>query len=379
MAFVHDYTELSENRIEQLAAAITSALASGAKSILILAATGCHWHAEDLDPILKSCSVPIFGGIFPLVITPSGCYSDRTLVLGLSRHFHLNIIVSLSTKVPSVQSLQEPAFQSLSPNSTLMFFADGLAKNVERLVEVVYEVFGALPRTIGGGAGCLDFIQQPCVITPQGLLSDTALLAYSDVVNFPAFRHGWDIFDGPFLVTEAHENTLRSINFSPAFEFYKQRIEALSDHFFNEENFFDVAKNFPLGIASVDGDILVRDPLKHIGDDMICVGELPQNSTVYILKGVATGLIAASGAAAQDARIDCGAASDVKISALIFDCISRYLFLGDSYPLALEKVRAALGEGADVFGVLSLGEIANSSRGPVELLNKTTLISLFSD
>lgn len=379
MAFVHGYTELSENCVGQLAAAIASELAAGAKSILLLAATGCQWRAEELDPILKNCAVPIFGGIFPLVITPSGCYSDRTLVLGLSRHFHLHVIANLSTKIPNMQSLREPIFQSLSPNSTLMFFADGLAKNVERLVEVVYEAFGSLPRTIGGGAGYLDFVQQPCVITSQGLLCDAALLAYSDVTNFPAFRHGWEIFDGPFLVTEAHENTLCSINFSPAFEFYKQRIEALSDYSFDENDFFDVAKNFPLGIASVDGDILVRDPLKHLGNDMVCVGELPQNSTVYILKGIASGLITASGEAAQNARTVCNALSETKTSALLFDCISRYLFLGDHYPLALDKIKICLGDNVDIFGVLSLGEIANSSRGPVELLNKTTLISLFSD
>lgn len=381
MPFVDYYHEITGNRADQLEQAIAQALALGVKSIIILTATQAHWSLAELNPLLLNCPVPIFGGIFPLVITKSGCHTDKTLVLGLQCSFKLAVINDLSSQTAYKQTLVNSQFSGVTKNTTLMVFVDGLAKNVERLVEDIYDVFGAIPNTIGGGAGALDFIQRPCVITPQGVLSDAALIAYSDVSSYPAFAHGWEVLDGPFLITEAAANTVQSINFLPAFEFYKARIEALSNHNFAQQEFFDIAKNFPLGIASIDSDILVRDPLKRLDNDLFCVGELPQNSTVYLLQGDVDGLIQASGAAATQAYASYDVANGVtqkETFALIFDCISRQLFLGEQYPRVLDKIQTTLGSRTQIFGVLSLGEIANSICGPIELLNKTTLIAIFS-
>jgi hypothetical protein len=56
------------------------------------------------------------------------------------------------------------------------------------------------------------------------------------------------------------------------------------------------------------------------------------------------------------------------------DCISRALFLEDRLG---EELAAAAG-GGDLFGAMTLGEIANSSRAYLEFYNKTAVVALLS-
>ena len=130
----------------------------------------------------------------------------------------------------------------------------------------------------------------------------------------------------------------------------------------------------------------MRDPLKVVNNSLICVGEVPQNSTFYLLKGLNNNLIRASGEAARESNQNRKIAKqnnnipNLKMethSVLIFDCISRQLFLEGDYRLALESVSNNLNPNTLLLGALTLGEIANSSHGPIELLNKTTVVAHF--
>ncbi|MFZ1724412.1 MAG: FIST C-terminal domain-containing protein, partial [Dokdonella sp.] len=128
----------------------------------------------------------------------------------------------------------------------------------------------------------------------------------------------------------------------------------------------------------VDGDFLVRDPIKRDGAALICVGELPQNATVFLLKGEAPTLIASAGEAALAACRESrqhGHAADAGV-AVVFDCISRALFLGAAINDELAVIESALAGCEEIFGALSLGEIASSRAGVIELMNKSTVVAL---
>jgi len=379
MSFFIRYHLCSEISAQELALAIEELVNVGAKSLLILACDQDGWAKEQLDPILCNCPVPIFGGIFPVVVFNTQVLSRGTLVIGLRDRFETQVIENISDDPSKFSTLISENLSGFESANSMLVIVDGLAKNIESLVEELFVQIGSNISTIGGGAGSLDFIQKPVIFSNRGLLKDAAVIAATSTTSCVGVKHGWEILDGPYLVTESEANCLKSINFQSAFEVYKESVEKHSELRFDEEDFFSIAKTYPLGMVSVDGELLVRDPLKVINDSLICVGEVPQNSTFYLLKGLNTNLIRASGEAALESKQKKKTSSlnTEPCSALMFDCISRQLFLEADYPLALESVISNLDPNTLLFGALTLGEIANSTHGPIELLNKTTVVADF--
>ncbi len=351
---------------------------AGARSLLILACEADRWTPEALDELLKAVSAPLFGGIFPGIIWQDRQYHHGTLVVGLSGVAEVSIVRGLSAGDEDMDTRVQRQCRLADRERDLIVLVDGLSSRVEPFVDSLYRLAGPGRRVVGGGAGSLDFVQRPCLFSNEGLLADAAL-----VVAFPfpvhcGVRHGWEILDGPYLVTGACHNVLDTLNYRPAFDLYRDCIEGKQGPLFDGADFFDVAKTFPLGIESLDGDILVRDPIRAEDRSLVCVGEVPENAMVYVLRGQADRLIEAASRAAGDARrAHRSATTATAAGMLVFDCISRTLFLGDAFDSELDAIVAHADAGCPVFGTLSLGEITNTASGPIDLLNKSTVISVF--
>jgi FIST N domain./FIST C domain. len=366
-----------------LAHAIARVTAAGADALCILACDADNWTPSLADPALTGVGIPLFGGVFPKLIRGAEALDSGTLVLGLKGHFEVFTIEQLSRDEAAVTEQVAAMQASLEAFPSLIVLPDGLASNIERLVEELYSSVGGDCKPVGGGAGSLDFIQKPCLFSNKGMLEDAALIVATKRRYAAGVSHGWQTLEGPFLVTGAHGNTLEYLNYQPAFDVYRKVVEAHAGMRFSNHAFFDIAKTYPLGIASVDGDILVRDPLKLDGTSLVCVGDVPVNSTVYLLEGVCESLVAASAGAAKEALVASGIPEDVKPveerqTALVFDCISRSLFLANEFDRELEAIVGHLNKSTEVIGALTLGEIGQSRHGPFQLLNKSTVIALFS-
>lgn len=385
MSFFTGYHLCSETSASELSLAINLLGKTGANSLLILACDQDGWTKEQVDPILLQCSLRIFGGIFPAVVFNNQLLDRGTLVIGLRDSFDAQIIENISDDPAKFSSLISQNLTGFARANSMLVIVDGLAKNIEALVEELFIHLGSSVNAMGGGAGSLDFIQKPIIFSNRGLLQDAAVIAATTTQSSVGVQHGWEILDGPYLVTESEANCLSAINFQPAFDIYKDSVEKHTGLRFDQEDFFTIAKTYPLGIVSVDGELLVRDPLKVIDKSLICVGEVPQHSTFYLLKGVNANLVRASGEAARESiqnkhkfqKSDLPKVTSDQQSVLMFDCISRQLFLENYYPLALESVLNNLDANTLLLGALTLGEIANSSHGPIELLNKTTVVAHF--
>ena len=367
-------------RIADLQSSAESLVEAGAKSLMILASEGDNWQPESLDPWLRSQSVPIFGGVFPSIIHGTQRHDRGTLVLG----FHEAVQVAVVTALSDRHGL-EPQLQALMPllgdATSMLTLVDGLSANIESFVDSLYEMFGAKTPVVGGGAGYLDFVQRPCLFCRLGMIEDAALLVALESRIDSGIAHGWEKLEGPFLATRSHANVLEELNYSPAFDVYRQIVEEHSGMRFSESGYLAISKTYPLGIESVDGDFLVRDPIRHVDGHLVCVGEVPQNATVYLLKGDAERLIASAGDAAEQAlhgrcsRLNGDDSQHYR--ALVFDCISRVMFLDEDFTAELQAIDHALPGAASVVGVLSLGEIANSTCGAIELMNKSTVVTVY--
>ncbi|MDI6735053.1 MAG: FIST C-terminal domain-containing protein [bacterium] len=138
------------------------------------------------------------------------------------------------------------------------------------------------------------------------------------------------------------------------------------------EKFYDVTMRYPFGIYKEGAEDIVRDPIMaNEKDELICVGEVPENSLLNILKGEPNSLIQAAGQAAKEVctkEIHCS---------LVADCVSRTLFLGEDFARELAAVKENLvvtGNQVIPAGMLTLGEIASYGETFLEFFNKTIVV-----
>lgn len=212
-------------------------------------------------------------------------------------------------------------------------------------------------------------------MTNSGLYQNAAIGCLLDQRVRLGIRHGWKRLAGPFIVTGTEGNELRKLNWQPAMEVYREVVEADAGIKLEQANFFEHAKGYPFGMIREQEEDIVRDPIA-VKDDgtLVCVGEVPENSVVYILKGENEQLVEAARQAYEDCQ---GKGAGINESPLlVVDCISRTLFLEDDFYRELNELQQT---NTIPTGVLSLGEIASFGAGALEFFNKTIVLGQLQD
>jgi hypothetical protein len=358
---------------ECLLDALSQVIAKGAQSLMVLACSANNHSDSVLFESLQSCPVPLCGGIFPSVF-----YSDTKLDKGFIVVGFPFLISVASYQLASYAANDKPNVldgDAIYNSLDLLVFMDAMAATTETFINRLYETLGGGIDVIGGGAGSLDFIQKPCIFSRKGLLADVALVVQLPVPMQCAVEHGWEILNGPYLVTEAKGTRVKTINYLPAFDVYKSLIEDITSYRFVGNNFFEISQNFPLGILGINDDILVRDPIQTLNDELFCVGSVPVNSMIYILSGNPEHIInAAENAGFVAGKNSLEGQQDSISLTIVFDCVSRVLYLGKKFPEEMTAIQRGVGNQRAIVGALSIGEIANTCRGTINLLNKSIVI-----
>jgi hypothetical protein len=342
-------------------------------SIMVLACDANGFTPKDVNPILKLVTKPLFGGIFPEIIFGNEKLTKGTIIVGFSNKQDIQIIPDLSAKNIDYDDVLDKIFPQVDNYKTMFVFVDGFAQRISALIDSLFNIFGLEFNYVGGGAGSLSLQQKPCIFTSEGLLQNCAVLAMTNCQSGVGVAHGWKSIAGPFRITESDRNIIKTLDWKPAFQVYKKIVEEHSGEKFTDDNFFNIAKAYPFGIAKLGTERIIRDPLMLGEDDaLICVGEVPEESFVDIMNGNLESLIAAAGDALLKAEKSYDGSLDG--SGLLFiDCISRVLFLEDDFKKELEVIHK---KGIPLIGVLSIGEIANSGKDFLEFYNKTAVVSI---
>ncbi len=190
-------------------------------------------------------------------------------------------------------------------------------------------------------------------------------------------QHGWKQLHGPLVANKTKQTIVHQLNSKPAFQVYSEFIQRKTGKTLTKENFFSIAKGHPLGIYHPGMDFIVRDPITFTDEGaLVCVGEVPTGSMIYILKGDKQCLIDHARMATREALINTPHATQI----LVVDCISRVLYLEDEFSQELDAVHTVLpNQDLTPFGVLTLGEIATFKTGRVEFFNKTFVAAALQD
>lgn len=338
---------------------------------MVLACDGNGFVPQNLDPILRAFGKPLIGGLFPEIIVGRDRYTRGTIVAGLDCEATVATLTDISDNATDFPRCVEAAAGTSYPRGTLLMFSDGRGQRINALIDALFNTFGLDIDYLGGGAGSFDPERRPCVLSNQGLLMDAAALALTDIAAGVGVAHGWTPIAGPWKVTEADRNTIVSLDWRPAFDVYREAVETHAGQRFQANDFFDLAKAYPFGIARLDNEMVVRTAHAEEGSRLVCVGEVPQGTYLHVLHGGAEGLVRAAGKA-RDIAFSSYRGKRAARAMVLIDCLSRALFLGEGFPAEIGAVQSGL----PLIGALTLGEIANSRRDYLEFYNKTAVVGL---
>ncbi len=369
MASIIKFTE--SPFVSELSKAINSVIEEGAKTVLLLTCIDNNYELDETEQILKMCTLPLCGGAFPKIVHKNKSYSQGAIVLGLTVS---SKVVNYSMHADSDAHLKnyiQTESKQIEHYQNFIIISDAFCNQCENFTDHFYDYMGSGISAIGGGAGSMDLLSHPVIFTNQGLVSNVTQVVALPCSISNSIGHGWEILEGPYLVTSSEGHYVHSLNYRPTFELYKEIIQnninsPLEDDFFNQ-----YAKCFPLGIMSLDGDILVRDSLQTNGAYLECVGNVPVNSMIYLLHSDLHKMTLASEKAAQEV-----ARKGVSNTVLLFDCVTRDLLFGEHIGDELEVIQRPF-PNTPLIGVMALGEIANTANGSIRLLNKSTVLGSF--
>ena len=359
---------LPDSDLPALRRGLASLVEAGAQSVQFLGAIDDQWTPEGLDPIIAGLGIPMFGGLFPGVLFEGQACKRGAVLIGHPVRTRVVAIDISGTDAPP-----QDWTQHLDGLHTIIAYLDATCSS-GHLMRALFDARGTNATWCGGGAGGLDFVRRPALITPEGLRSGVAVLAGLDTTTQLGVTHGWKPFGDPLLVTESRGNDIVTLDWRPALEVYREAVEHHSGTRFEQRDFFELASRFPLMIERFGAEGVVRDPLSKLDDGAIrCAGDIPEHSTVRVATGGFEDMIEAAARAKEQATASVAPAAGTV--ALTIDCISRALLLGDRLSDELDVMRVP---GVPQAGALTIGEIASSSNHFLQVHNKTTVLAMIA-
>jgi hypothetical protein len=340
------------------------------KSLMIFFADDKSLEIEKLNEIFTKQQKTIIGGIFPEIIFNNEKKTSGFFILAFAIDFQTTIIDLDKSEEDIDSATTEFSQQCELDSKTLWVLMDAFSANKNTLINSLYNEFGPNLSYIGGGAGTLSLKSSPCIISNFGVKSNCAILGMMKSESSVGVAHGWLPISEPIKVTETEGNIIKSLEWRNAFDYYFSKIKEHSGKEINKENFFEIAKSYPLGIIKLNSEIIVRDPISTDGNNLFIIDEVPENEFIQILNGDNLSLFKGAAMASRNAR------NKHYSNSFLFciDCISRVLFLGEKFNQELNEIS----DDDEICGILSIGEIANSGNSMLEIFNKTVVVCNFS-
>jgi hypothetical protein len=343
------------------------------KGIIILNCEGNNYEPAVINPLVRSLSNPVMGGSFPGIIYDKNKYSKGSVFIGTDIQLQTSVIPNLSKSENNIDERVKLISKTMKPGNTQLIFVDGLTNGIEQLIESLFKANHFDSYYIGGGAGTVNMTKKPCIFTNEGLLADAAVVGSLSSSIGIGVKHGLTSIAGPFKVTSSEKNIIKTIEYFPAFDFYKSALETFKNIRVYRANFLEIANDYPFGLEKPTTEKIVRDLIAvNENKDLICVGEIPQGSFINILHGNPQKLIEASKEALSIGK--CQSSGTSHCFTFLIESFSRTLLLNEYSNSELDAIQDP---DTLLIGVLSIGEIANSGLDYIEFYNKATVFGCF--
>ena len=338
------------------------AVLSSSDQLMIMVGDRSADQVNDMIDFLNQKNISFFGGIFPGLIVGNRNVREGFIAEVLQPVYSSLVLPFMMRFAQDRESLK---------GYTAIVFVDGLSGRMKDLTDTLYGKLGAAVTYVGSGAGFYDLQHRPCIFNSKQLYQDSLYVCIVKNRTELAVERGWNKLDGPFFVKRSRDNILSDVDNYRAFELYRRVIEEEENLTLFKEDFFIYAKDHPFGILEDDGSLIVRDPIAVNNDDeIICVAGIPEGSEIYVLKGDAHTLLESS----LKITAKCRKRAPGKYLPLLFDCISRAMFLEERFTDELDNIQSGLKY--KVEGALSIGEIATRNNGELIIHNKSSVLAI---
>lgn len=255
----------------------------------------------------------------------------------------------------------------------LLVFPDTTRGNAAEVVRGAVAEGGAGVVWAGGGSGD-NLGRSRAVQLAEGRVRRDCVVVVA--VDLPSrvgagVQHGWQPYGPSAMVTRASGVVAEELEYRSAFDVYRDAAVARGMTV-DEASFTSFAMMHPLGIPQAGQEYLIRDPVSiEPGGGLRCVGEVPDGALVRFMRAEHDAVVEAAGRAAALARE--GLRGGIT-GALVFDCVSRYLILGDAFGDELAAYRGSLGPAVPMIGCLTYGEVGAFGDRVPQFHNKTSVV-----
>lgn len=258
-----------------------------------------------------------------------------------------------------------------------MVLTDALAGHADELIQQMTLLTAGSYQLFGGGAGDNADFRRTHVFCGREIVPD-AVVTLEILSNKPVgigVCHGWVPASAPLRVTAAEGKRLMSLNATPVLEVFDEHAETTGQQFVASDPVPFFLHNV-LGVRAGNAYKL-RVPLSVEADgSVICAADIPQGSTVCIMKATSSSAAQAATQAAQ-AAIEQLAGHSPKV-AIFFDCVATRLRTGREFGFELSELQKALGS-AQFVGCNTYGQIARAEGQFEGFHNCTATIGVFSE
>lgn len=320
---------------------------------------------------------PLAGAIAPGLISEKGYRRKGIILLALDANIPQTLVPlprkGMHTDDAAVAELAAFVQKHQTPNTTgtLLMFIDGMTPDVGTILDRLYLSVGNLVHYAGSNVGSETFQPVPCVFNNTSFVQDAALALLLPDHPGAALAHHYCVAASMGLATSTRQNCVSSINGQPAFDLYKSLVSSTLGVALTRENFYQHAVHFPLALQMAEGEPLVRIPVSIEEDgSLYCVGEVREASMLSIVKAPDPGKANTAEDVAAQLR------EQNPSGVLAFYCAGRLMQQGEEAAAAeIEHFRNALSP-APLFGILSLGEIANHLGNGYPRFHNATIVGL---
>ncbi len=340
---------------------------------------------EAVGRIQQACArrkIPVAGAIFPALTEGGAFRTQGAWLLCFDEMPYAALYPNLPHEPGKVAAALDAIAADLKPHlgdsrdTTLFLLFDAMVPNIGTLLDELYLRIANRVRYMGANAGSESFKPMPCLFDGSRIVQNGALAMLLKPHHGAVLEHGYAAPTQMLTATSTEGNRIMQIDWRPAFEVYQEMARAQYGVEINRENFYQYGVHFPFGIMRANGMILVRIPVALEEDgSLFCVGEVPPNALLTLLKAPAVDSAQTIGALTEGLEELGGSPAGQEL--LLFYCAGRRLHLGIDAAQKELQLLAQRSRAAQIAGALSLGEIGGTTRWDYPLFHNATLVASY--
>ena len=330
------------------------------KTYLLMVAQ--NYDMDQLPPTPKTTT--LYTITVPAVIWKAALYEEGLICCELASKSHI-LFCKSECDAPAV---------TLSSCQTVLMLVDWMDEKIYRYLDKLFSLTGGDVTIMGAGCGRTDEKTLP-IMTCNGVeLKNGFIVLFSDSPSYVGVSHCSQFHDGYYIARTENSNHIVTINGENAFDFYAKLLKRHFREEVNEANIFSMGLKYPLGLGGMGAEKPLRVPSRVENGSLIVAGPMDEESTLSLMHSTQKSLLRAYSIAIEGAQ---NLQKDLSSkTCFMIECVGRNLVLGKDFSQELEAIVRETSNAQQHFGVLSLGEIANSADKYIEYFNESCVIGL---